>query len=124
MRRRGMRSRGVRQGTAVAAAGRGVIVLAVVAYFVSPPAGSTPAAAPTHSTTPSATPSAPVPSATVQPAASVSQCTYISAPPAARKLRTPPAPPDLKATYQAAIQTNRVNVFADHARGHATRTAD
>ncbi len=124
MMRRAMRSRRVRQWTAVGAAGAAVIVLAVVGYFVFTPAGSTPAAAPTHSTTPSATPSAPVPSATVQPAASVSHCTYISAPPAARKVGTPPATPDLKATYQAAIQTNRGNIVIDLARGKATCTVN
>jgi peptidyl-prolyl cis-trans isomerase B (cyclophilin B) len=123
-RRRADRARRVRQWTAVSAAGVAVIVLAVIGYFVFAPTGGTPAAAPAHSATPSATPSAPTPATTVQPAASVSHCTYISAPPAARKVGTPPATPDPKATYQATIRTTRGNIVIELSHGKATCTVN
>ncbi len=124
MRRRAERTRRVRQWTAVSAAGVAVIVLAVVGYFLFAPAGGTPAAAPARSATPSVTPSSQAPGGKAQPAASVSHCTYISAPPAARKVGTPPATPDLNGTYQATIRTNRGNVVIDLAQGKATCTVN
>jgi cyclophilin family peptidyl-prolyl cis-trans isomerase len=124
MQRRAMRARRVRQWTAIGGAGAAVIVAAVVGYLVFAPAGGTPAAAPTHSAAPSVTPSTPVPATTVQPAAAVSHCSYISAPPAARKVGTPPATPDAKATYQATIRTNRGNIVIDLASGKATCTVN
>ncbi len=127
-RRRAMRTRRVRQWTAISGAGAAVIVLAVIGYLVFAPTGGTPAASPTHSATPSATPSpAPAsaaPTATVQPAAAVSHCTYISAPPAARKVGTPPAKPAVNATYQATIRTNRGNIVIDLAHSKATCTVN
>jgi peptidyl-prolyl cis-trans isomerase B (cyclophilin B) len=124
MQRRAMRARRVRQWTAIGGAGAAVIVAAVVGYLVFAPAGGTPAAAPTHSAAPSVTPSTPVPATTVQPAAAVSHCSYISAPPAARKVGTPPATPDAKATYQATIRTNRGNIVIDLTSGKATCTVN
>lgn len=128
MRRRAMRAKRVRQWTIIGGAGAAVIAAAVIGYLFFGPGGSTPAAAPTQSAapsaTPSATPSAPVSTTTVQPAAAVSHCAYISAPPAARKVGTPPATPDAKATYQATIRTNRGNVVVDLASGKAACTVN
>ena len=123
--RRARRARRVRQWTTIGGAGAAVIAAAVVGYLVFAPAGGTPAAAPTHSAATSAAPSAtPAPATTVQPAAAMSHCSYISAPPAARKVGTPPATPDAKATYQATIRTNRGNIAIDLASGKATCTVN
>jgi peptidyl-prolyl cis-trans isomerase B (cyclophilin B) len=124
LRRRATRARRVRQWTAIGGAGAAVIAAAVIGYLVFAPGGGTPAAAPTLSATPSVTPSTPAPTTTVQPAAAVSHCSYISAPPAARKVGTPPATPDAKATYQATIRTNRGNIVVDLASGKATCTVN
>ncbi len=126
--RRAERSRRTRQWTTISAAGIAVIVLAVIGYFVFAPTGGTPAAAPARSATPAATPSATAgnqaPAATVEPAAAVSRCGYISAPPAARKVGTPPATPDVTAKYQATIRTNRGNIVIRLAEGKATCTVN
>ncbi len=124
MRRRAMRARRVRQWATIGGAGAAVIVAAVIAYLVFAPGGGTPAAAPTHSATPTATPSTPVPTTTVQPAAAVSPCSYISAPPAARKVGTPPATPDTKASYQATIRTNRGTIVVGLTGARATCTVN
>jgi peptidyl-prolyl cis-trans isomerase B (cyclophilin B) len=60
---------------------------------------SSPSLSASPSITPSPTPTGPVTS-----------CTYTSSPPASRKVGLPPAKPDLKATYQATIKTNRGNI--------------
>jgi len=117
--RRAQRTRRVRQWTAISAAGVAVIVLAVIGYFVFTPTGGTPAA--TASKSPSATPSR---GQTVQPAAAVSHCSYPSAPPAARKVGSPPATPDIKASYKATIETNRGNIGINLASGKATCTVN
>lgn len=124
MRRRTERTRRVRQWTAISAAGAAVIALAIAGYFVFGPGGSTPAATPSASATASATPSSPAPAATVQPAVAVSHCTYVSAPPAARKVGTPSAKPDTAAKYQATIRTNRGDIVMTLAAGHATCTVN
>jgi peptidyl-prolyl cis-trans isomerase B (cyclophilin B) len=124
MQRRAQRSMRTRRWTAISAAGIAVIVLAVIGYFVFAPTGGTPAAAPAHSATPAATPSSQAPVATVEPAASVSHCSYISAPPAARKVGTPPATPAATAKYQATIRTNRGNIVIKLAAGRATCTVN
>ncbi len=51
-------------------------------------------------------------SASPKPSASprVTNCTYAPSPPASRKVGQPPAKPDLKATYQATIKTNRGDI--------------
>ena len=124
MQRRTARARRVRQWAVISGAGVAVIVLAVVGYIIFAPAGGTPAASPT--TTPSATPS---PSANstapaVQPAAAVSQCSYLSAPPAARSVGTPPAKPDTKATYLATVHTNRGDIVIKMTGSSATCTVN
>jgi len=124
MDRRTQRARRVRQWTVISGAGIAVIALAVVGYFIFAPARGTPAAAPT--TTPSASPSASTasPAAAVQPAAAVSRCSYLSAPPAARSVGTPPAAPDAKASYLATIHTNRGDVVIKMAGSQATCTVN
>jgi len=122
--RRAARSRRARQWTVVSAAGIAVIVLAVIGYFVFAPTGGTPAAAPPHSATPSAKPGSQAPGATVEPAASVSHCGYIAAPPAAREVGTPPATPDVTAEYEATIRTNHGNIVIKLADGKAMCTVN
>lgn len=63
-------------------------------------------AAPTASAVASASPT---PTAT----GPVTSCTYISNPPAARTVGKPPSKPDLAATYQATIATNRGTIVID-----------
>jgi peptidyl-prolyl cis-trans isomerase B (cyclophilin B) len=124
LRRRAQRTRRVRQWTTISAAGAVVIVLAVVGYFVFAPTGGTPAAAPPHSATPSATPGNVAAPTKVQPAAAVSHCSYVSAPPAARKVGTPPATPDVTAKYEATIRTNRGNIVIKLEHGKAACTVN
>ena len=52
------------------------------------------------------------PSAAPTPTSSgtTTTCTYTPSPPASRKVGVPPAKPDLKATYQATIKTNRGDI--------------
>jgi peptidyl-prolyl cis-trans isomerase B (cyclophilin B) len=121
--RRTQRARRVRQWTVISGAGIAVIALAVVGYFIFAPAGGTPAAAPTKtSTTP--TPSASSPASAVQPAAAVSHCAYTPAPPAARTVGTPSAKPDSKASYLATIHTNRGNIVIKMSGSNATCTVN
>jgi peptidyl-prolyl cis-trans isomerase B (cyclophilin B) len=125
MQRRAVRARQVRRWTVIGGAGAAVVVLAVIGYLVFGAGGGTPAAAPTHSATPSATPPVtPSPTTTVQPAAAVSHCSYISATPASRKVGTPPATPDAKAAYQATIRTSRGTIVVDLAGDKATCTVN
>jgi peptidyl-prolyl cis-trans isomerase B (cyclophilin B) len=53
-----------------------------------------------------------------------SHCTYTAHPPAARKVGTPPAKPDAKASYQATIHTNRGNVVISLLNSKATCTVN
>lgn len=124
--RRAERARRVRQWTAISAAGVAVIALAVTGYFVFTPNSGTPAATPstTPSATPSATPTSTSAAAPVQPAAAVTHCSYLPAPPAARAVGRPPATPNLKASYEATIQTNRGNVVIRLTSGKATCTVN
>jgi peptidyl-prolyl cis-trans isomerase B (cyclophilin B) len=129
LQRRAERARRARQWTAISAAGVAVIVLAVIGYFVFGSSSSTPAAAPTASATASATsatppPSPPAPTTTVQPAAAVSKCTYVSSPPAARNVGTPLTKPDATAKYQATIHTNRGDIVIRLADNRATCTVN
>jgi peptidyl-prolyl cis-trans isomerase B (cyclophilin B) len=71
----------------------------------SPSASASPSAAPSASTSPSA--SAP---AAAAGAAAQGKCVYTASPPASRNVGRPPAKPDKKATYVAAIHTNRGTV--------------
>lgn len=51
-------------------------------------------------------------------------CTYTSSPPASRKVGQPPAKPDLKATYQATIKTNRGDIVINLLNSHAPCTVN
>ena len=50
------------------------------------------------------------PSASPTPSGTATTCTYTPSPPASRKVGLPPPKPDLKATYQASIKTNRGDI--------------
>ena len=88
--------------------------------FASRSTGTAASPAATPSATASPTPS-PTPSTVAEPA---THCTYISNPPAARKVTFPPATPDYQATYQATITTNRGPVVIDLLNSKATCTVN
>jgi cyclophilin family peptidyl-prolyl cis-trans isomerase len=88
--RRAQRARRARFWTAISVVIVVIVGLGAGGYFLFRPGGTTAAAS-------SATP----------------HCTYVSNPPAARKVGLPPAKPDATATYQATIATNRGNVVID-----------
>jgi peptidyl-prolyl cis-trans isomerase B (cyclophilin B) len=107
----------------------GLVLLAVagiVTYTVvhltsnaSASAKTSPSAVPSVSVTPSATPS---PSPT--PSGSLTKCTYTSSPPASRNVGLPPAKPDLKASYQATIKTNRGDIVVNLLNSRAPCTVN
>lgn len=103
-----------------------LVVAGIVSYTVvhltsnaSASAGTSPSATPSASLTPSASPS---PSPT--PSGSLTRCTYTSSPPASRKVGMPPAKPDLKASYQATIKTNRGNIVINLLNSRAPCTVN
>jgi peptidyl-prolyl cis-trans isomerase B (cyclophilin B) len=109
----------------------GVALLVIVAVVVvgvialshpnkSNAAANKPTTTPSVTTTPTATPT-PTPSVVKEPA---THCTYISNPPAARKVGFPPAKPDYKATYTATITTNRGAIVIDLLNSKATCTVN
>ena len=108
--RQAERQRRTRRVTQWVSGGLVVLVLAGVVAFIAVHLSKNPAAASSHS--PSASPSAPSasPSPSPTPTGPVTSCTYIPSPPAARKVGTPPAKPDLKTSYQATIKTNRGSI--------------
>jgi peptidyl-prolyl cis-trans isomerase B (cyclophilin B) len=114
---------------------RAVIVLAVVVVLglaggltAALVGGSTPAAAkkPTASASPSASasPTASTSAAAVKEPAT--HCTYTTSgvPKAVRKVSVPPAAPDYKATYTAAIKTNLGTINIDLLNSKATCTVN
>jgi len=109
--RQAERQRRTRRVTQWVSGGLVVLVLAGVVAFAISQLSKKAAASPNHS--PSISPSAPhsaSASPTPVPTGPVTSCTYIPSPPAARKVGTPPAKPDLKASYQATIKTNRGSI--------------
>jgi len=78
------------------------------------------AATSTPTASAAATPSA-TPAQAVEPA---KHCTYTPAPPASRNVGIPPAKPDYKARYRAAIKTNRGTVVVDLLNSKATCTVN
>lgn len=96
----------------VAGIGIGSAALAGVfsAAKAKPVAGASKTPAATASATPS--PSTPSPSASPAPTAAMvnGKCIYTATGSPARKVSLPPATPDLKATYQATMATNRGNI--------------
>jgi peptidyl-prolyl cis-trans isomerase B (cyclophilin B) len=84
----------------------GIVAFTVVHLTSSNASASsklTPSASPSLSASASASPS---PTSSGTP----TTCTYTPSPPASRKVGLPPAKPDLKATYQATIKTNRGDI--------------
>jgi peptidyl-prolyl cis-trans isomerase B (cyclophilin B) len=122
----------VRQWSISALAGVVVLGLALGGYFLFSGGSKTPAAAsakhtPAASASTSASASA-SPSASSTAAAAVTEpahkCTYLSNPPAARKVGTPPTTPNWKASYQATIHTNRGNIVINLLNSKATCTVN
>jgi peptidyl-prolyl cis-trans isomerase B (cyclophilin B) len=119
--RRAQRDRRTRQWTVAVTAVIVVVGIAVGGVlFATRSTGTTAAPAATPSATASPTPS-PTPSTVAEPA---THCTYLSNPPAARKVTFPPPTPDYKATYQATITTNRGPVVIDLLNSKATCTVN
>jgi peptidyl-prolyl cis-trans isomerase B (cyclophilin B) len=81
----------------------GIVTFTVVHLSSNASASPKPKASPSLNTSPSVTPSP-------TPTGPVTSCTYTPSPPASRNVGLPPARPDLKATYQATIKTNRGDV--------------
>jgi peptidyl-prolyl cis-trans isomerase B (cyclophilin B) len=81
----------------------GIVTFTVVHLSSNASASPKPKKTPSVSASPSATPSP-------TPTGPVTSCTYTASPPASRKVGLPPSKPDLKATYQATIKTNRGNI--------------
>jgi len=90
-----------------------LLVLAGIVAFTVVHLTSNSTASASSKLTPSASPS-PSASASASPSPTSSgtatTCTYTPSPPASRKVGLPPAKPDLKATYQATIKTNRGDI--------------
>jgi peptidyl-prolyl cis-trans isomerase B (cyclophilin B) len=113
--RQAERQRRTRRITQWVSGGLVVLVLAGVVAFTIVHLSKNAAASPSSSPSPGLSTSQSVsPSASASPSPTptgpVSSCTYIPSPPAARKVGTPPAKPDLKASYQATIKTNRGSI--------------
>ncbi|HWG62839.1 MAG TPA: peptidylprolyl isomerase [Streptosporangiaceae bacterium] len=123
--RRTHRAQRTRQATAIGVVCLVVAGLGVGGYFAFQPGGSK-AAASSESTKPSATRSAATsaPATPTQAAEPARHCTYTTGSPAARKVGTPPATPDYKATYQATIRTNRGDIVIDLLNSKATCTVN
>ena len=87
-----------------------LVLAGIVTYTVVHLTSSSTASA-SSKLTPSASPSLSA-SASASPTSSgtPTTCTYIPSPPASRKVGLPPAKPDLKATFQATIKTNRGDI--------------
>lgn len=106
-RRRARRTAQWASGGLVLLAVAGIVTYTVVHLTSNASAspGASPSTTPNLSLTPSASPS---PSTT--PSGPLTKCTYTSSPPASRNVGLPPAKPDLKASYQATIKTNRGDI--------------
>jgi peptidyl-prolyl cis-trans isomerase B (cyclophilin B) len=103
------RQRRARKTTQWVSGGLVLLVLAgVVAFAIYNLSGAKAKTAAASSPSPSLSLS---PSASPSPsAAPAGTCVYTSSPPASRNVGLPPKKPDLKATYQATIKTNRGNI--------------
>ncbi|HEX5190653.1 MAG TPA: peptidylprolyl isomerase [Streptosporangiaceae bacterium] len=84
-----------------------LLVLAGIVTYTIVHLSSNASASPKPSASPSMTAST---SASPTPTGPVTSCTYTPSPPASKKVGQPPAKPDLKATYQATIKTNRGDI--------------
>ena len=103
--RRARRTAQWASGTVVLLVLAGIVTYTIVHLSSSSASATklTPSASPSPSASASGTPS-PTSSGTA------TTCTYTPSPPASRKVGLPPAKPDLKATYQATIKTNRGDI--------------
>jgi peptidyl-prolyl cis-trans isomerase B (cyclophilin B) len=107
-----------------------VVILAVavgVFFLVRPSGGQAAAAASSPAATPSSAASAPAssPAAAAAPVSEpATHCSYVSDPPAARNVGTPPATPDSTAVYQATIHTNRGDIVINLLNSKATCTVN
>jgi peptidyl-prolyl cis-trans isomerase B (cyclophilin B) len=117
--RRARRARRARLATVIGAACCVVIGIGVGGYFLLRP-GSNAATASSATATPTPTAS-PTPTEAAEPA---THCTYVSSPPAARSVGTPPAKPNYTASYRATVVTNRGNVVIDLLNSKATCTVN
>ena len=128
--RRAQQEQRTRRWTINASAAVVVLAIAVGVFFLVRPSSSSSASAPASSATPSATasPSAAASASATASAAPVAEparhCTYTTDPPAARKVKLPPATPDFTATYQATIRTNRGNIVINLLNSKATCTVN
>jgi peptidyl-prolyl cis-trans isomerase B (cyclophilin B) len=130
--RREQQDRRARKVTISVLAGVAVLAIVIGGYFIFRPSGSKVAATPfvppsssaaaTPSVSPSVSPSATVSAAPV--AEPAKHCTYTASPPASRKVGTPPASPDDKASYQATIHTNRGDIVINLLNSKATCTVN
>jgi peptidyl-prolyl cis-trans isomerase B (cyclophilin B) len=126
--RQAQRNRRNRQWTITILAAVAVVAVGVVSVLVFSSSTkpsvvaqpSSPAVSPSASVSPSpsASPTASAPAVT-EPAR---HCVYTASPPAARKVGTPPAKPDYKASYTATIHTNRGNIVIRLLNSKATCT--
>lgn len=81
----------------------GIVAFTIVQLNSHASASTKHTSSPSLSASPSVTPSP-------TPTGPVTSCTYTPSPPASRNVGVPPTKPDLKATYQATIKTNRGNI--------------
>ncbi len=123
--RRAERYYRTRRWTAIGAVCFVVVALAGGGYFLFRGGGQHAQASATPSgAQASATPSGATPTPTPTQAEPAKHCTYQPAPPAARKVGSPPARPRYKATYQATIHTNRGNIVVKMLNSKATCTVN
>jgi peptidyl-prolyl cis-trans isomerase B (cyclophilin B) len=84
-----------------------LLVLAGIVTYTVVHLNSNASASTKHTASPSLNAS---PSVTPSPTGPVTNCTYTQSPPDSRNVGLPPAKPDLKASYQATIKTNRGDI--------------
>ena len=101
----------------------GVVAFAIVNLTGSNTKASAAGASPSASVSPSLTAS-PSASPSPTPTGPVTSCTYTKSPPVSRNVGLPPSKPDLKATYQATIKTNRGSVVIDLLNSRAPCTVN
>lgn len=125
-------ARRFRQRSAIAGSACVVIAIALGAYFLASGGSGSKAASATHTPTatpttsvalPAASPLATVPT-TAPKVAPASHCTYTPNPPAARKVKFPPAKPDSSGKSQATVVTNRGTIVIDLLNSRAPCTVN
>ena len=125
--KRAQHEQAVRRWTVSSLAAVVILAVAVGVFFLVRPSGGQAAAASSPAATPSSAASAPAssPAAAAAPVAEpATHCSYVSDPPAARNVGTPPATPDSTAVYQATIHTNRGDIVINLLNSKATCTVN